>query len=268
MDVRILGLLAVSHHDRDATPSARKPRQLLSLLLLSEGEVVSTKSLISEIWDTRPPKSVQTTLQTYVVQIRKYLSKALQIPATTVAGNVLLTRNGGYMLTLRDANVDLYEYRRLEQSGMRAFETRDDETAVRLFDQALALWRGRALADVELGRVLEPEVARLEQSRLTVVECRLETELRRGRHRQSLSELASLTARYDDNENLHALYMLALYRAGRRSQALERYRSFRKWMWDELGLEPSPRLQRLHHALLDGAPTLDEVPALDKLGAR
>ncbi|GAB2769484.1 AfsR/SARP family transcriptional regulator [Streptomyces daliensis] len=265
MDVQILGPLSISEHNRDATPSARKPKQLLSLLLLNEGRVVSTDSLITEIWDTRPPRSVQTTLQTYVVQVRRLLSEALQIPVGKVARDVLLTRNGGYTLILRDANFDLYRFRSLEQAGMGAFEEGDEESAVRIFDQALALWRGNALADVEVGRLLEPEVARLEQSRLTVVECRLETELRRGRHRQSLSELASLTARYDDNENLHALYMLALYRAGHRGKALERYRSFHKWMRDELGLEPSPRLQRLHHAVLDGDPALDEALAQDDL---
>ncbi|WP_416971107.1 AfsR/SARP family transcriptional regulator [Streptomyces sp. 4F14] len=267
MDVRLLGPLSLSAHNRDATPSARKPKQLISLLLLNEGGVVSTGSLISEIWDTQPPRSVQTTLQTYVVQVRKLLSEALQIPVGKVAGNVLLTRNGGYTLVLPDANFDLYRFRSLEQAGMGAFEDGDDESASRIFAQALALWRGNALADVEVGRMLEPEVARLEQSRLTVVECRLEIELRRGRHRQSLSELASLTARYDDNENLHVLYMLALYRSGYRGKALEKYRSFHKWMRDELGLDPSPRLQRLHHAVLDADPALDEAADRDDLTA-
>ncbi|GAV38931.1 transcriptional regulatory protein EmbR [Streptomyces acidiscabies] len=267
MDIRILGSLSLSEHGRDATPSARKPKQLISLLLLNEDRVVSTESLISEIWDTRPPRSVQTTLQTYVVQVRKLLSEALQIPVGKVARNVLLTRNGGYTLILRDADFDLYRFRSLEQAGMTAFEEGDDESAVRTFDQALALWRGNALADVEAGRMLEPEVARLEQSRLTVMECRLEIELRRGRHRQSLGELASLTARYDDNENLHALYMLALYRSGYRGKALEKYRSFHKWMRDELGLDPSPRLQRLHHAVLDGDPALDGATAREGLSA-
>jgi SARP family transcriptional regulator, regulator of embCAB operon len=258
VEIRVLGPLAVTHRDRNATPSARKPRQLLSLLLLNEGEVVSTNTLISEIWDLQPPKSVQTTLQTYVMQIRKHLSSALGIPVAEIARSVLITRNGGYMLVLRDSTVDLYEYRSLEQDGMRAFEARDDENAVRIFNRALALWRGRALADVELGRILEPEVAGLEQSRLTIVECRLEAELRRGRHRESLSELTSLTAQHTYNENLHAQYMLALYRSGWRGKALEKYRKLRELMIDELGLEPSPRLQQLHHALLAGAPALDE----------
>lgn len=258
MDIRVLGPLAVTHRDRSATPSARKPRQVLSLLLLNEGEVVSTNSIISEIWDLRPPKSVQTTLQTYVMQIRKHLSTALGIPVAGIVRSVLITRNGGYMLMLRDATVDLHEYRSLERDGMSAFEARDDENAVRIFNRALALWRGGALADVEHGRVLEPEVAGLEQSRLTIVECRLEAELRRGRHRESLSELVSLTARHSYNENLHALYMLALYRAGWRGKALEMYHKLRELMIDELGLEPSHRLQQLHNALLGGAPAIDE----------
>lgn len=201
MDIGVLGPLTVTHGGRNATPSARKLRQVLSLLLLREGEVVSTDSLVSEIWDVQPPKSLQTTLQTYVMQIRKHLSTALGIPATAIARRVLLTRNGGYILTLRDATVDLHQYRSLEQAGMSAFEAREDEKTVRIFDQALALWRGRALADVELGGELEPEVAALEQSRLTIVECRIEAELRRGRHRESLGELISLTTQYGYGRN-------------------------------------------------------------------
>jgi DNA-binding SARP family transcriptional activator len=230
---------------------------VLSLLLLNEGKVVSKNSLISEIWDLRPPKSVQTTLQTYVMQIRKHLSKALDMPATGIAKSVLLTRNGGYTLTLRDSTIDLQQYRSLERAGMSAFEKRDDDGAVRIFDQALALWRGAAFADVEHGRVLEPEVAGLEQSRLTIVECRLEAELRRGRHRESLSELASLSARYKHNESLHFLYLLALYRSGWRGKALQMYHELRELMIEELGLDPSPRLQQLHQALLTGSPVLD-----------
>jgi DNA-binding SARP family transcriptional activator len=225
---------------------------------LNEGEVVSTDSLISEIWDLRPPKSVQTTLQTYVMQIRKHLSTALRIPVAGISKSVLVTRNGGYMLMLSDATVDLHKYRSLERAGMRAFEARDDDNAVHIFNEALALWRGRALADVELGRMLEPEIAGLEQSRLTLVECRIEAELRRGRHRESLSELASLAIQYGYNENLHALYMLALYRSGCRGKALEVYGKLRESMIDELGLDPSPRLQQLHHALLAGVPALYE----------
>jgi DNA-binding SARP family transcriptional activator len=262
MDIRVLGPLAVSHHGRDATPTARKQRQVLSLLLLNAGEVVSTDALIREIWDQQPPRTVQTPLQTYVLQIRKQLAHALDIPVAVIARSVLVTRNGGYLLMLPDATVDLHQYRSLERDGMRVFEAGDDDDAVRLFNQALALWRGRALADVELGRILEPEAARLEQSRLTLVECRLEAELRRGRHRELLGELISLTAQHTYNENLYAQYMLALYRSGRRGTALEAYHKLRGLMIDELGLEPSSRLQQLHHAVIA------EDPALDEPGAR
>lgn len=258
MEIRVLGPLMVANGSRSATPSARKQRQVLSLLLLNQGEVVSKGAIISEIWDLRPPKSVQTTLQTYVMQIRKRLSAALGLPVAEVSRRVLITRNGGYMLMLRDATVDLYEYNSLEREGMSAFAARDDDRAVRIFDRALALWRGGVLADVEHGRVLEPAVAGLEQSRLTMVECRLEAQLRRGRHRESLSELASLTAQHSYHENLRGLYMLALYRSGCRGRALETYRSLRKLMIDQLGIEPSAPLRRLHHALLAGAPALDE----------
>jgi DNA-binding SARP family transcriptional activator len=253
MDIRVLGPLVVAHHGHSAVPSARKPRKVLSLLIFNEGAVVSTNALISEIWEDRPPRSVQTTLQTYVMQIRKQLATVLRISAAEVATKVLLTRNNGYMLVLPEADIDMRRYRFLELAGMRSFEEHDDARAERMFSQALELWRGTVLADVEHGPVLQPEVAGLEQSRLTMIECHIEVKLRRGRYHETLGELASLTAQHTYNENLHAQYMLALYRSGSRGKALETYSRLRESMVDGLGLEPSSRLQKLHHAFLAGA---------------
>jgi DNA-binding SARP family transcriptional activator len=127
------------------------------------------------------------------------------------------------------------------------------------FDRALKLWRGSVLSDVEHGRLMEAEVARLEQSRLTMVEYQVETGLRLGRHRESLSDLAGLVVQHRFHENLHAQYMLALYRSGCRTRALEIYHRLRTSMIDELGLEPSAKLQWLHYAVLTSDPRLDEL---------
>ncbi|WP_290062361.1 AfsR/SARP family transcriptional regulator [Amycolatopsis solani] len=245
--------MTVTGRSGAAAPTARKPRQVLALLVLGEGEVLSVDSIVRELWDGQPPKSVLTTVQTYVMLIRRLLSAGLGMTGAEVARRALITRNSGYLLTLPDAGVDLRAYRSLEREGMRAFERRDDERAVRLFDDALGLWRGRAFADVELGGVLGPEVAGLEQSRLTLKECRIEAELRRGRHREMLSELTVLTAQNSYNENLHALYMLALHRSGHRGRALQTYHDLRAQMIGELGVEPSRRVQQLHQAVLTGA---------------
>lgn len=259
MDARVLGPLKLRHGERPAVPSARKPCQVLSLLLLNAGEIVPSATLLRELWDDRPPRSAMTTLQTYVLQLRKLLASALEVGSAEVAGEVLLTRGIGYQLDLPDLVLDLREYRRLERAGQRAGQAGDDAASAESYRRALKLWRGTVLADVEHGPLLAAEAARLEQSRLTMVEARLDAELRLGRHREALSELAGLVVQHSYNENLHAQFMLALHRSGCRTKALDVYHRLRASMIDELGLEPSPMLQRLQHAVLAGEPGLDQA---------
>jgi DNA-binding SARP family transcriptional activator len=262
MEIRVLGPLMVRHNYVQAVPNARKPRQVFSLLSLSYGELVPTTGLLQELWDSRPPKSALTTLQSYIYQLRKHLAEALVASVADVSRSILQTRNGGYVLdSLGGGFLDLFEYRHLEKVGLQLFQSQDDAAAVETFGRALGLWRGPALADISHGRLLEAEVASLERSKMTLVECRLEAELRLGRHRETLSELAALVMRHNYNENLHSLYMLALHRSGDRTTALDVYHRLRSSMVDELGLEPSPWLQRLHHALIAAAPRLDERAA-------
>lgn len=259
MEIRVLGPLVAHHEAAQAVPSAGKPRKVLAMLLLNEQQMVPVSALVSELWDGEPPRSARTTLQTYVLQLRKLFADTLGLSPSQVTKQVLQTRNGGYLFAPGQAALDLREYRRLEQAGLSAMRGGDDAAAVEIFDRALGLWRGSALSDVEHGRLLEAEVARLEQSRLTMVEYQVEAGLRLGRHRESLSELAGLVVQHRFHENLHAQYMLALHRSGCRTRALEVYHRLRASMIDELGLEPSPKLQWLHHAVLTSEPELDEL---------
>jgi SARP family transcriptional regulator, regulator of embCAB operon len=116
--------------------------------------------------------------------------------------------------------------------------------------EALAIWRGRALVDVQTGPLLEVESHRLEEARLDVLDRRIDADLRLGRHHELLGELAGLVGRYRTHEGLHAHLMLALYRSGRRGEAIDVYRRMRTGLVNELGLEPSPSLRRLQHAIL------------------
>jgi SARP family transcriptional regulator, regulator of embCAB operon len=245
MQINVLGPLNLRAGQIDAVPTARKPRKLLALLLVNDTRIVPVSSLVTELWESSPPKSAMTTLQTYVMHLRKLLAEALQVPSATVSREVLQTRGTGYAFVVRPGELDLHEYRRLEEAGDRALLCNDDASAVRLLRQAEMLWSGSALADVEHGPLLEAEVARLEQSRMTMVERRIEAELRLGRHHTALSELAGLVSYHRFHEGLHATFMLALYRSGHRSRALEVYHRLRRTMADELGLEPSPSLQHL-----------------------
>jgi SARP family transcriptional regulator, regulator of embCAB operon len=265
VEIRVLGPLVAHHKAAQAVPSAGKPRKVLALLLLNEQQMVPASALLSELWDDKPPRSAMTTLQTYVLHLRKLFADTLGLSPSQVAKQVLQTRNTGYLISAGDAALDLREYRRLEQAGLSALQCGDDTAAVETFDRALRLWQGSVLSDVEHGRLLEAEAARLEQSRLTMVEYQVEAKLRLGRHRESLSGLAGLVVLHRFHENLHAQYMLALHRSGCRTRALEVYHRLRVSMIDELGLEPSPKLQWLHHAMLTADPQLDDLRRVPEL---
>jgi DNA-binding SARP family transcriptional activator len=257
MKIKVLGPLVVSNGVNQAVPTARKPRKVFSLLLLNNSQVVPVSSLLTELWDDAPPKTALTTLQTYVLTLRKLLATAFGISQAEVARDVLQTRSNGYSFAAQPGDLDLHDYRRLEGAGECALQIGDDAEAVRLFRQALGIWRGSVLLDVEHGRLLQAEAARLEQSRLTMLERRIEAELRLGRHRDTLSDLASLVVQHPFHEDLHAQFMLALYRSGRRTRALEVFHQLRTSLIDELGLEPSVKLQRLQQAVLASSPDLD-----------
>ena len=262
MRIQILGQFVMSDGTGDATnavPTARMPRKMLALLTVNARRMVASHSLISELWDASPPKSATTTLQTYILHVRKRLGETLGMPQGAVADTMLTTRSLGYCLNIPLADLDVHEYHQLDARGHQALRNGDHHEAVARFRQALALWHGTPLMDVDLGRLLTAEVALLEQSRLTTLEWCIQAQLRLGQHREILGELASLIQHYQYNESLHAAYMFALYRSGWRARALEVFGQLRRSMVDELGLEPSPLLHRLQEGILSATPHLDEI---------
>ncbi|KUJ64403.1 hypothetical protein ACZ90_57585 [Streptomyces albus subsp. albus] len=257
MDVSVLGPLALRHGTVSGVPTAMKPRKVLSLLLLNEGRVVPAAVLMTELWGDEPPRTGPTTLQTYILHLRKLLAQALGIPSPEVARDILQTRPGGYCFVLRSGRFDVHVYRDLVAEAECALDAGDERTAETAFRRALAVWQGPALVDVLHGRPLQAEVARLEQSRLTVTERSIDTRLRLGGHQEALSDLASLVVEHRFHESLHGQYMLALHRSGQRTRALAVFQRLRLTMAEELGLEPSVRLQRLQQAVLVSDPRLD-----------
>ncbi|MGW8327141.1 AfsR/SARP family transcriptional regulator [Streptomyces sp. NPDC055808] len=257
MEVKVLGALEASVNGQSVVPTADKPRQLLALLALSANQVIPASQLMEELWGEELPRSAMTTLQTYILRIRRNIDDALDPKPVRGPKEILATRNGGYLMDALPGSVDALEYERCAVAGRRAFERGDDDTAVRLFRQGLALWRGPALVDTCAGRFLEIEATRLEESRLGDLERRIEAELRLGLHADLTIELTTLIARYPLHEGLHAQCMVALYRAGRPARALSAYTALRRNLVNELGIDPSLRLQRLHCAILAGDPILD-----------
>ncbi|QFZ21153.1 AfsR/SARP family transcriptional regulator [Saccharothrix syringae] len=258
MDIDVLGPLEVRENGVSIAPSAAKPRQLLALLGLQAGHVVTVPALVEELWGTTPPRSALTTLQTYVLQIRRRIEAA----GAAAAKDVLVTRYGGYLLDTRGGRLDATEYERLVDQGQRALAAGELESASTLLRAALAVWRGPVLADVRAGTRLAVEVTRLEESRLGTLEAQLEADLRLGRHHAVLGDLALLTAQHPLHENFCAQHMLALYRSGRQGSALEVYRALRDRLDRELGLAPSGRLRRLQRAILGDDPALAPVAQL------
>jgi DNA-binding SARP family transcriptional activator len=175
------------------------------------------------------------------------------------AKDVLVTLPGGYLLSSGGGFSDVREFERLAGLGYRAMDGGDFAGAARTLASALDLWSGTAFADVQAGVQLAMEVRRLEESRLCALDQRIEADLRLGRHREVLAELTVLTSRYRTHENLHAQFMIALHRSGRRGEALNVFLQLRATLGRELGLEPSPRLRGLQHTILTA--TSETAPA-------
>ena len=255
LSVGLLGPLSASLGNKAVVPSAAKQRQVLALLALNAGHVVTIPTIIEELWGDHPPRSYATTLQTYVLQLRNALAAAMG-GEPSVRG-FLGTRHCGYLLEEGVCQTDVEEFVELARAGRMATERGDRLAASRLLGRSLQLWRGPALVDVRVGRVLELEAASLEQTRLGVFERRIEADLALGRHADMLGELTLAAARNPMNENLCALLMITLYRAGHVGRSLEAFHRLRSVLQDELGVEPCPRLQRLQMAILSGDPTLE-----------
>ncbi len=258
VEINVLGPFEATVSGVSVVPTAAKPSQLLALLALNAGHIVTVSWLMDEIWDQNCPRRATSTLQTYILQLRRRLTLALADNGRRTSKDILVTKRAGYVLEIDPEQVDAVRYERLAALGRRAINEGDYEKASGMLHDALSLWRGPALVDLVRGPQLEIESVRLEASRLTDLELRIDADLRLGRHHQLLGELATLCARHPMLETFCAQYMLALYRSGRQWRALEVYRGMRDTIVDQLGIDPSPRLRRLHHGMLAGDYALDD----------
>jgi SARP family transcriptional regulator, regulator of embCAB operon len=257
-DIKLLGSLEASVGDVSFAPTAGKQRQLLAILALNAGRSVPVSVLMEEMWGPLTPRSASTTLHTYIGKLRRELELALRGDSTDGAKDILVTERIGYRLNVAPEEVDTGQYDRLAKAGRRAADEGDYAVTAEKLEAALALWRGNALSDITVGPHLAIDVVRLEESRLSDLDLRIEADLRLGRHRKLLGELAALCARYPMSENFYAQYMLALYRSGRQWRALEVFQRLRATMVDQLGVDPSARMRQLQQAILCGDPAVED----------
>jgi DNA-binding SARP family transcriptional activator len=243
VEFRVLGPLQVLVDGGELELRRPKQRALLALLLLRVGEVVSADRLVEELWAGKPPKTAVGSLQNLVSGLRKQLG----------AGSIQ-THAPGYRLVLDPEQVDLNRFERLVS---RAGETEEAQRRASLLREALALWRGPALADLALEPFAQIEIVRLEERRTAAREDLLDAELELGRHAQLVGELEALVSEHPLRERLRGQLMLALYRSGRQAEALEAYRLARETLVEELGIEPASELQQLEQSILRHDKALD-----------
>ena len=251
VELTILGPFEVRVDGKPVDPGGIRQRSLLAILALHLNEVVSTDSLIDQLWGDAPPPTALHTVQVFVSRLRKVLGSA---------ADRLITRGPGYVLELDDDAIDADRCERLFTSARTALGAGEHSRAAGLLRDALALWRGASLADFTYERFAQSAIARLEELRLSCREELIDAELALGRHQQLLPELQAFVREQPLRERPRGQLMLALYRSGRQAEALEEFRTTRQILIEELGVEPSVALRELHEAILRQDPIL-ELPA-------
>ena len=249
IEFRVLGSLEVVDRDGRLVLGAPKQRALLAVLVLRRGEPVSSDRLIDEVWGDQPPATAAKLVHGYVSSLRKVLGDGL-----------LLTEGRRYVLRVLPGQLDVDRFEALVARGREALEGGDPLTAASVLREALAVWRGPALADFAYEPFAHAEIARLEESRLAALEDRVDADLASGEQARLVGELEGLVREHPLRERLRSQLMLALYRSGRQADALEAYQHARRELLDGLGLEPGRALQELELAILAHDPGLD-LPA-------
>jgi DNA-binding SARP family transcriptional activator len=249
LDVRVLGPLELRYRGADVPIRAARVRRLLGLLLLSRGRVVSIDRLVDELWDNDPPDSALAALRVHVSRLRKMLAAA-------GLENLLVTRPTGYLLDIADGSVDADRFESAVAAARGVADAGDPRRAAELFRSALAMWRGPALSGIAASAYVAGEAARLEETRMNALEDCISAEIAAGDARDVLGELEALTVEHPLRERLWSLRMLALYRSGRQADALDCYQALRRHLDEELGLEPSAEVARLHQEMLAQSPSL------------
>jgi DNA-binding SARP family transcriptional activator len=242
MRYRILGTLEVLSPDGWTAIGAAKWRSLLACLLIRSGQLVSTDTLISEVWGDTPPPTANNLVSIYVHRLRKVIGDT--------EGRLLVYRAPGYLLRVTKGDLDSHEFESLVAEGRGALGAADPRRAATLLAEALGLWRGPLLEGVAPSPLLITHAQRAAEQRLAALELRIEADIGCGAAAEVVAELSGLVIEYPLREGLWALLIRALDAAGRHAEALAAYTRAREVISEELGVDPGAELQRLHAALL------------------
>jgi WD40 repeat protein/DNA-binding SARP family transcriptional activator len=245
MQFRLLGPIEVDAGSGPIPLGGPKQRAVFAHLLIRANELVPAGTLVDEIWGDEPPEKVRNIVQTYISHLRK-----------AVGPDRIQSQPPGYRLCVDPSELDAARFGALVREAKRSLAA-DPSIAVGTLDDALALWRGPALADLADQPSLVAEAARLDDLRLVAQEDRIQALLACGTPARAIGELEVLLGRHPLRERLWGLLMLALYRVGRQAEALQAYQRARELLADELGIDPSPELARLQERILKQDPGLE-----------
>jgi DNA-binding SARP family transcriptional activator len=234
----------VTDEINSSTIRAPKINLLLALLIARADQIVSADQIINELWGDNAPRRVTASLHVYISQLRKFLHRPGRDEGPIV------TQPPGYVLRMGSDELDLHVFQRLMDKGRMLAKARRHEEASTVLRSALALRRGRALADLEYGPIVGALVTWVEESHLECVELLVESDLNLSRHRELVGRLYALVAENPLREVFYRQLMLALYRSDRQADALKVYQCARNTLNSELGLEPCRALRDLHQAIL------------------
>ncbi len=244
MQVRLLGPVDAVVDGKPRPVQGLRRKAVLAALALHHGDVVSIGELVDVVWGDAAPSTAVTTLQNHVSYLRTVLRSKVAIRA----------QPPGYVLDLGADGTDVQLAERLLRQGR---QSADPGLNAHCLHDALALWRGRPLADLAGLPWLETEAERLDLLRLHISRAYFEARLAAGQHALLVPELEQIVAEHPLDEQLRAQLMLALYRTGRQADALAAYYALRRALDEELGIAPSHAVRELEAAILRQDPLLD-----------
>lgn len=255
-DIRfgVLGGVTVSRGGRDVEPGRARQQAVLAVLVLRMNQPVSVEWITDAVWGERPPRDARNTVQTNISRLRRSLC-----PPGTDGHAVIASTDTGYVLCGDPARVDLAVFERHLTTARQQQRRGDLSSAAAELENALALWRGEPFSGLH-GPVIEAERRRLTQLRLDADELRASIMVDDGHSEEAVAHLRRLVDRCPLREPTGALLMLALYRCGRRTEALDVFLEFRRHLADELGVDPGPELRDLQRRILRADPTLVAAP--------
>jgi DNA-binding SARP family transcriptional activator len=250
LEFLVLGPLEVRLGQRPVPVRGRREQAVLTMLLLADGAIITVERLVAAAWDGDPPSGAVKAIRNCVSALRHRLAHdgGPAIPIETTLA--------GYRLPADTGRLDARDFRHRVATARQLATAGDAARAAAALRDALSLWRGPALDGIG-GQIVQDCVALLDEERMIALEEYLDLELALGRHRQVTGELLAIARQHPLRERFTGQLMLALYRSGRQAEALDAYLRLAKLLAEDLGIDPTHAVTRLHEAILRHDPSLD-----------